>query len=238
MPITPPPCSEDPECWFDRARRTQALATCLECPVRRWCAQEALRTDARCGMWAGIWIEGPRGDIAHYLRAIASDQPSANVQIGEIATAPTTSDEHRATLPRLRSGRLSRPRSVSSAVLARSSGNCEVLADGCRFTADVHVSRIVEISAGEATSADAVYAACGPCATTFVPSLDQDEARRFGFVVDSFARTSHTPFYWRGARWVTFDRWGRLRDADPGCPSRARVLRRDDLARELATLPR
>ena len=45
----PPPCHRDPDRWFDRADRTDALATCLACPVRRWCARQALRTTGVVG---------------------------------------------------------------------------------------------------------------------------------------------------------------------------------------------
>jgi hypothetical protein len=42
----PPPsaalaCQRDPERWFDRRHRRDALAGCLVCPVRRWCARQA-----------------------------------------------------------------------------------------------------------------------------------------------------------------------------------------------------
>ena len=47
------PCQQDPDRWFDRADRTHALAACLACPVRSWCARQALRDRASWGMWAG-----------------------------------------------------------------------------------------------------------------------------------------------------------------------------------------
>ena len=85
-PTAPPPCSTQPERWFHRAHRAHALVTCVQCPVRRWCAQEALLTKATWGLWAGIWIDGRLSEVAHYLDAIATDTPA-------IPTAPATTPE-------------------------------------------------------------------------------------------------------------------------------------------------
>lgn len=208
VPTAPPPCSAEPDRWFDRAHRTHALATCLECPARQWCAQEALRTRARWGMWAGIWIDGTPTDVSDRLHAIVDD--TKVMQVVENRTPPTKYDGPRPALP-FRSAPTRRPGSVTAAVLARSSGHCEIVSDDCRFTADVHLSRLPGGTAGTAASAAALYAACNRCAQAFGTAASA-EARRLGYLVDSPAQLDRVPFYWRHARWVLFGRWGQLQE--------------------------
>jgi hypothetical protein len=216
MPPTaaPPPCSAEPERWFDRAHRAHALATCLQCPVRRWCAQEALLGAASWGMWAGIWIDGRLSEVAHYLDVIATDTPA-------IPTAPVTTPEAspparaRGHRPLRRTGPLHAGRRVSvrAAVLARSSGQCEIMTAECRLAADTQASRIAGAGAGNATSAAVVYAACTRCADAVGATIDPTSACRLGYQVDSPAQAPNVPFYWRQCRWVLLGRAGELLDA-------------------------
>jgi hypothetical protein len=216
VPSTPPPCRSEPNRWFDPAHRTHALAACLQCPARRWCAQEALRTRAAWGMWAGIWIDGTHTEVAHNLEAIATDAPA-------VPTAPATPlqtwppqpvrDTERRPLSRTGPTRPGRPQSVAAAVLARSSGQCEVMAAECRLTADTQVSRLVGVMAGDAASAAVVYAACARCADAVSAAFDPMAARRLGYVVDSPTQAPDIPFYWRQCRWVLLGRAGQLLDA-------------------------
>ena len=66
-------CHTDPDRWFDSGARTAALAECLACPHRRWCAQRALKYQPRWGMWAGIWIPGRFDAVKHFFDAVAAD---------------------------------------------------------------------------------------------------------------------------------------------------------------------
>jgi hypothetical protein len=216
MPPTasPPPCSAEPERWFDRAHRAHALAACLQCPARRWCAREALLAEASWGMWAGIWIDGRLSEVAHYLDAIATGTPA-------IPTAPATAQagspaawtrEHR---PPLRTGplRAGQCLSVRAAVLARSSGQCEVIAAQCRLAANIQASRIPGAVASDATSAAMVYATCTRCNDALHATIDPTSARRLGYRVDSPAHAPTVPFYWRQCRWVLLGRAGEPFDA-------------------------
>jgi hypothetical protein len=212
---TPPPCSAEPERWFDQAHRTHALAACLQCPARRWCAQEALQVGASWGMWAGIWIEGRRTEVAHYLRAIATDG-TIGINGGAVAieapAPPATAESNRSPLPHTRPLQAGGSGSVSAVVLGRSSGHCEVVSERCRLTADTHVSRVLGWSPREASSAAEVIVACTPCAESMA-ALNRHEARRLGYVIDSSPQAPNVPLYWRGARWVLLGRLGQLHDA-------------------------
>ena len=217
MPPTssPPPCSGAPERWFDRTHRLHALAACLQCPARRWCAQEALRTKAAWGMWAGIWIDGRLDEVAHYLDAIATDArsfPTRGLQTGGEACAPPQ-ERVRMSLPPVAPIGGSRPGSVSAAVLARSSGHCEVMDAECRVAAETHICRIAGRVAGDPTSAATVYAACAGCADRV--TRNPMSARRLGYVVDSVAQATNAPFYWRQCRWVLLGRAGQLFGTSP-----------------------
>lgn len=213
---TPPPCSAEPDRWFDRAHRTSALATCLQCPERRWCARQALDTRARFGMWAGIWIDGCPEDVADLLRDIATTGASASTK-GVVERSPVSrTDSDRAPLPRRP---VVPPGSVASAVLARSSGHCEVFADGCRVNAAARVSRLASSSVDEATSAASVFAACAPCAQRLNQPEGRPDARRLGHLVDSVNQLPSVPFCWRGTRWVYLGPHGELHEVDSGAES-------------------
>lgn len=203
----PPPCSVDPDRWFDRAHRSDALAICLQCPLRRECAQHALRVRARWGMWAGIWIDGRLEDRAHLLRTIAAEE--CRLAYGDADTSSTAAmDPVRPPLPPTSPVRTS---SVSTIVLARSSGHCEVVDDGCRITADMHTSRLPQGST-VARSASTMFSVCLACARLICSAGYSTRARESGYLVDSPGSASEVPFLWRGARWVRLGRDGLLRE--------------------------
>jgi hypothetical protein len=83
----------------------------------------------------------------------------------------------------------------------------------CRLTADTHVSRTAGVTAGDAASAAALYAACARCTDALSAAFDPITARRLGYVVDSPTQAPNVPFYWRQCRWVRFGRAGELLDA-------------------------
>lgn len=210
-PATPPPCAAAPQRWLDRADRVQALETCLQCPVRRWCAQEALRLDASWGMWAGIWVDG-RADATPRLQAIAAEPaPTAATPVTDSPAVPHP--DARLPLPPALRHRQGRRVSVAARVLARSSGHCEILGPGCHLTSRCLQSRVVGLPADRATSAADVYAACRSCAEAAV-IIPADIAESLGHLVDSPGQAVSTPFRWRGSRWVLLGPYGELHEAD------------------------
>lgn len=214
MSASPPPpsptalaCQRDPECWFDRGQRRAALAQCLVCPARRQCAREALSWQADWGMWAGVWIEGHHHDAALYLNAIANDD--AAQADSPAPTVGATSDRPEPPAP-LDRPVAARPRSsATTMLLARSSGHCEVFAEGCRFTFDRVVNRCPADGSTENPCAAALFAACGSCAD-IVARLEPQLATRSGYVVAAGRDPAPVPFLWRGSRWVLLDRDGWL----------------------------
>jgi hypothetical protein len=129
------PCQRDPDRWFDRRNRTDALTGCLACPARSWCARQALSDHATAGMWAGIWIDGNLVDVADYLQAIAEAAPPS--------TPPPPRTIHRTEPPRLPP--VIRPpakHTAAAVITARSSGHCEIMAADCLFALDAIASRI------------------------------------------------------------------------------------------------
>jgi hypothetical protein len=209
-----PPCQLDPERWFDRRNHAVALAGCLGCPARRWCAQEALQCRASWGLWAGIWIDGRHEDAVPYLQAVAADalaQSSvvAAVVIDSREGGGPTGDSRWAPTSLRRPDGSSRPKEVTTAVLARSSGHCEVLAEGCRYAYERLVSRALSRRDAESFTPPDLFAACSSCAD-MVAALDPKLAVQFGYVTDTRRSLAHVPFYWRQSRWVLLDRDGWL----------------------------
>ena len=101
-------------------------------------------------------------------------------------------------------------RSVTAAVLARSSGHCEVFTASCRYTLDRLVSRCrMEPPQVESGSPAKLFAACMVCAEIVI-CLDPQLATRAGYVVDTGRDPASVPFHWRGSRWVLLDRDGWL----------------------------
>ncbi|WP_173008462.1 WhiB family transcriptional regulator [Mycolicibacterium sp. P1-18] len=206
-----------PERWQNRRERTTALATCLQCPRRRWCAQEALRVHASWGMWAGVWIDGRLSPVEPLLRAIAADPP--DLHYTPAATLPVAkTPDLRLPLPRRRPPR--RPGSVRAAILARSSGHCEVMRAGCILSADILVSRVRSLDAKGVPTPAAAFAACHDCALTVTDPAFEKESVQLGYVVVGADQAAATPFSWRATRWVRFDDCGRVHDVDPALQSR------------------
>lgn len=202
------PCQRDPERWFSRRHRRDALAGCLTCAARPWCAAEALKCRASAGMWAGVWIDEHHDDAVPYLQAIAADDAAPVDRHPAVATIET---RHAPPAP----APLRRPsapipsRKLPAAVLARSCGHCEVFAEGCRYTFDQVSSRRRSDPATENHSPAELFAACAVCAE-IVACLDRQLATRLGYVVDAGRDPACVPFHWRGSRWVLLDRDGWL----------------------------
>jgi hypothetical protein len=202
------PCQRDPDRWFDRRQRGDALAQCLRCAARPWCAHEALRWRASYGMWAGIWIDERHDDAAPYLQAIAAGDAARTDQRAAAATTTTRHDSP-APAPLRRPATPQPSRSATAAVLARSSGHCEVFTESCRYTCDRYVSRCLSEAETENPSPAELFAACAQCAE-LVANLGRQLATRSGYVVDADRDPASVPFYWRGSRWVLLARDGWL----------------------------
>jgi hypothetical protein len=215
MSAAPPPpmpamlaCQRDPERWFERHHRRDALAGCLACPVRAWCAREALGCHASWGMWAGVWIDGHHDDAAPSLRAIADNdatQPDCPLSAAESAANPPPPP----AAPLRRPSAVVPARSVAAALLLRSSGHCEVLAEGCHYSFDRTVSRRPAGESGESVSPAELFATCGHCAQV-VAHLQPRLATRAGYVLAPGRDPAAVPFRWRGTRWVLLGRDGWL----------------------------
>lgn len=211
-------CRQDPERWFDRDNRTYALERCLACLVRTECAQLALQRQATFGMWAGVWIDGRLDDVAHYLRAIAEPTPAAVAEVEEPAPAadPTPLPRERwpspaeAGSPRPKPARRERL-SYRALVLARADGHCEIMAAGCRLTADGYGYRTPEVPDSRMIDPACVYLRCTECAHA-IAAIDSGIAQRLGYLVPFSPWVSQAPFFWRQSRWVQFASDGRLHD--------------------------
>jgi len=209
---TPPPgpnvlaCQRDPERWFERRRHADALAGCRSCPARRGCAREALECRASWGLWAGVWIDGRHDDAAPHLRAIATGVLQLVARVAT-ATEERPRAAERVPAPLRRPAASPIPASARTAVLARSSGHCEILAEDCRLSFDRIVSRRTVRS--ESPAPPDLFAACHRCAE-MVAALDPNLSNRFGYVVDGHRDPAQVPFYWRQSRWVLLDRDGWL----------------------------
>ena len=209
---TPPPytgclpCQLDPEGWFDDLGSADAIADCRTCPATRWCAREALHCGASWGVWAGIWIDGRHEEAVPDLEAIAThgltQRSPSYAALLEVRPAPLP-------VPLHRPNRSSRPKEVTTAVLARSSGHCEVFAEGCRYSYERLVSRLMGQQNAESCTPPDLFAACSSCAD-MVAALDPKLAVQFGYVADTQRSLVHVPFYWRQSRWVLLDRDGWL----------------------------
>jgi hypothetical protein len=196
------PCRSDPDRRFDRADRAPALLGCLSCPVRRDCAATALRARADWGIWAGIWIDGDHAVTAEHLRAIAAGASAAPTRR---CTPPPRPAIPRRRLPGVAAAR---SRSMLAAVTARSCGYCEVMADGCRYTARTLISRVLGIDGHRGSPAAAFYA-CAGCADV-IADADPGVLRRDGYLVDGADQVDRIPFRWRRSRWVLLEHDGRL----------------------------
>ncbi|MGY4646613.1 WhiB family transcriptional regulator [Mycobacterium sp. URHB0021] len=200
-------CQQDPERWFDRTDRTRALAGCLQCPARPWCAGEALAVRPVFGMWAGIWIDRNFADAAHYLHAIVEISPSATPPppAATVTAAPTGVP---AAPVRRVSTRVSAARaSVAALITARSTGHCEILAPNCLLDSDGICTRIPGRLPSELCDTAAGYVACRRCRQV-VTNMHQELAHRLGYLVEARGDPADTPFYWRQSRWMMLDSGG------------------------------
>jgi hypothetical protein len=198
-------CQRDPDRWFDRVDRTDALAGCLQCPARKWCARQALSVRPAYGMWAGIWIDHNLPDVSHYLHAIAEASPSATPPPAPTTAPPSPvpaiSDYPRPTrIPDRRA-------SVPALITARSSGHCEILSPDCLLTSDGIVSRIPRRLAFELRDPAGGYVACRRCRAV-VTKMEPRLARAMGYLVDARHDPGAVPFYWRQSRWMLLDSAG------------------------------
>lgn len=172
---------------------------------------------ASWGMWAGIWIDGRLSPVEPLLRAVAEDSPSpppAPTDTRIVVEAP----DRRHPLPRR--GLPRRPDSVRQAVLARSSGHCEIMRPGCTLGADTHLSRVPTVDVRDVQTPAAAFAACHCCALGLTDPACHALSVHLGYAVSRASRLAGTPFFWRSDRWVRFDDSGRVHDTDPAQHSR------------------
>ena len=94
-------------------------------------------------------------------------------------------------------------------LLARSSGHCEIFAEGCRYTFDRVLTRGAADDTTENRCAADIFACCGTCADIVI-RLEPQLATRSGYLVASGRDAASVPFLWRGSRWVLLDRDGWL----------------------------
>jgi Transcription factor WhiB len=213
-PLLSPPrsvaCQRDPERWFDRRHRRDALVECLQCTVRPWCARQALQCRAHHGMWAGVWIDGRHSDAVPYLQALAADDAGL---LDQRPAVTNMTPRHRppARAPLGRPPVCTRSRSVPGTLLARSCGHCEVFAPSCRYTFDRVMTRRPNEAGNKDPCPAALFAACTACAE-IVSALDAPLATRLGYLVQAGRDPARVPFLWLGARWVLLDPDGWLMD--------------------------
>lgn len=208
MPTTPV-CQRNPEQWFDRRHRREALAACLACPIRRWCAEQALKWHASDGLWAGVWIDGHHQGAAPYLKAIAAGREAAPAHPDPPKNDDTTTNEPPSGAPLVRPMAPTASHSTKATVLARSSGNCEVFVEGCNYTFDRLVARCTSRDHTENHSPTGVFVACELCADA-IARMEPRLAKRFGYLIGASVDPASVPFYWRASRWVLLERDGWL----------------------------
>jgi hypothetical protein len=156
-----------------------------------------------------VWIDGRHDDAVPYLQAIATTDPVRIEQRPPVGAAETPHQDPPAPAPLHRPSASTPAHSAPAAVLARSSGHCEVFTARCRYTFDRLVSRHLGQPAPEKPCPAALFAACVVCAD-IVAGLDPHLATRRGYVVDAGRDPAGVPFHWRGSRWVLLDRDGWL----------------------------
>ena len=91
---------------------------------------------------------------------------------------------------------------------------------GCGLNAHGLVSRVFGAPAGHAPSVAAAFAACRNCMATVTDSVNQAEAARFGYCLETADQAARAPFLWRSSRWVRFDDRGQLHDVEAPQQSR------------------
>lgn len=205
-------CQRDPEQWFIGAHHDAAVRACLQCPRKRWCASQALETRASFGMWAGIWVDDNLADVAPRLQAIV-EQPAVLAAVPAIEASGAR--EAIAQRPPLEAtGVDDRRRAVVRVITARSSGHCEVMTQGCRYSFDTLGSRLSNVAGADTLDAACAYAACTPCQQA-LESTNPGLLRSLGYLVKPPARAAGTAFYWRQARWVYLDGGPAIQSTSP-----------------------
>jgi hypothetical protein len=101
------------------------------------------------------------------------------------------------------------PSRPTAALLARSSGHCEVFAQGCRYSFDRVLDRCPAVGPTENPCPAQLFAACSACAD-ILAHLEPQLATRSGYLVAAGRDPASVPFLWRGSRWVLLDRGGWL----------------------------
>lgn len=209
----PLPCREDPERWFDPDQRVAALRGCLACPVRTWCARQAVKERASWGMWAGIWIDGIHQKVRPYLLSVATSPP-LQATTGHTRPVVTSAGKACTRQPRL---------SARALVQARSSDHCEVMLDGCRYSGDRICSRFAQAPTSHPASAAELFVCCNSCGVRLdTPGRIAvvELGYRFGSSDDVAAAT---PFFWRQSKWLLLSLDGRLQPLCSDALGRASV---------------
>lgn len=203
QPQSPPACAADPELWFDKSQTTHALRECLACPIRPWCAEEAIRIRASFGMWAGIFINENLPEVAPLLLAIAQSPAD------ETGAGPDPAPQHRPPSGPSITSPTHRVNAVLAAVWARSSGHCEIMTQHCRLTFDTLGSRVAGRDPWTLERASDAYAVCRPCAAA-LDAAEPQFVERLGIVVRPPYEPAYTRFFWRQAQWVYLDGGSRI----------------------------
>jgi hypothetical protein len=156
-----------------------------------------------------VWIDGRHDDVVPYLHAIAADV-AAPSEVPLAVAGMTASAAARAPAPLRRPSATLPSRSTpAAAVLARSSGHCEIFSESCHYTLDRVVSRRRCDAPRENPSPAELFGACAACAEALA-RLEPQLAARSGYLVDAGRDPAVVPFRWRGSRWVLLDRDGWL----------------------------
>ncbi|WP_094287377.1 WhiB family transcriptional regulator [Mycobacterium lehmannii] len=212
-----PACSADPELWFDKVQPKHALLACLGCPMRQWCAGEALRVQASFGMWAGIFIDNNLASVTALLRDIAqspapTESVTASPNCHRVAAPGAATPPPTPRAPR-------RVNAVLSLISARSSGHCEIMTQHCRLTFDTLGSRVPGRDPWTLERAGDAYAVCRPCAAALADA-EPAFVERLGIVVRPPYEPAYTRFFWRQTRWVYLDGGSRI------CPADDQIIRK------------
>jgi hypothetical protein len=156
-----------------------------------------------------VWIDERHSDAEPYLQSIAAVDTTVT-DPPRLGAAPTpTSDHVPGSRPLRRPAATSPARSTPLAMLARSSGHCEIFTDDCRYAFDRVMSRRQRDAATESSCPSELFVTCAACAD-IVAGLEPRVATRLGYLVDDGRDPANVPFHWRRSRWVLFDPAGWL----------------------------
>jgi hypothetical protein len=99
--------------------------------------------------------------------------------------------------------------SAREVLMIRSSGHCEIMVPGCRYSADSTLTRVPGLTVQDADDACLLFVACRACESV-LSNIDAAIARRLGYLVASTQDAAAAPFYWRQSRWIRLDGSGEL----------------------------